>query len=196
MISMGTRGMIGFVIDGKRKGIYNHFDSYPDGLGKDVVAFVQKVLAVSDSQLERFKSNIRLVKWIDENKDKPTKKDMERYAPLHDKAVSTGVDWYALLRNAQGVKGLELVYMGQLGHLIDGSEFIKDSLFCEFAYVLNLDDRTLEFYQGFQHGPQKDNPYGRKKDKDSGYYPCKLVGKVPFDQIPSDWMERFYPKED
>lgn len=31
---MGTRGLIGFVIKGKRMGTYNWWDSYPQSLGK------------------------------------------------------------------------------------------------------------------------------------------------------------------
>jgi hypothetical protein len=37
---MGTRGLIGLIIAGKRHAVYNHFDSYPDGLGRDVVRFI------------------------------------------------------------------------------------------------------------------------------------------------------------
>jgi hypothetical protein len=37
---MGTRGLIGFVIKGRRRATYNHFDSYPEGLGFDVLRFI------------------------------------------------------------------------------------------------------------------------------------------------------------
>ena len=37
---MGTRGLIGLIIAGKRHAAYNQFDSYPDGLGRDVVKFI------------------------------------------------------------------------------------------------------------------------------------------------------------
>jgi len=30
---MGTRGIFGFIYKGKRYIVYNHFDSYPSGLG-------------------------------------------------------------------------------------------------------------------------------------------------------------------
>lgn len=38
---MGTRGFVGFVIDGQEKIGYNHFDSYPDGLGVDVLSWLR-----------------------------------------------------------------------------------------------------------------------------------------------------------
>jgi hypothetical protein len=37
---MGTRGLIGFIIKGVKKGAYNHWDSYPEGLGNAVVDFI------------------------------------------------------------------------------------------------------------------------------------------------------------
>ena len=36
---MGTRGALGFKINGEYKVTYNHFDSYMEGLGKEVISF-------------------------------------------------------------------------------------------------------------------------------------------------------------
>lgn len=38
---MGTRGIMGFVVDGQEKLTYNHYDSYPDGLGLDVLRWLR-----------------------------------------------------------------------------------------------------------------------------------------------------------
>ena len=40
---MGTRGLTGFVVDGAVKASYQQFDSYPAGVGRDVLAFVDTV---------------------------------------------------------------------------------------------------------------------------------------------------------
>lgn len=40
---MGTRGIVGLIIDTQIKASYNHFDSYPSGLGLDVVKFVKGI---------------------------------------------------------------------------------------------------------------------------------------------------------
>jgi len=37
---MGTRGLVGLIIAGKRHAIYNHYDSYPSGLGNDIIKFI------------------------------------------------------------------------------------------------------------------------------------------------------------
>ena len=39
---MGTRGLWGFRKNGEDKLTYNHYDSYPDYLGRTVVEFVKK----------------------------------------------------------------------------------------------------------------------------------------------------------
>lgn len=40
---MGTRGSWGFVLNGKRWETYNHFDSYPSGLGEDLLSWAREV---------------------------------------------------------------------------------------------------------------------------------------------------------
>ena len=37
---MGTRGLLGFIIAGRRRASYNHLDSYPSGLGVQVAKFI------------------------------------------------------------------------------------------------------------------------------------------------------------
>lgn len=74
--------------------------------------------------------------------------------------------------------------------------FIRDSLMCEYGYVVNLDLRALEFYVGFQLKSQSTNRYGAEitrhgQGSDMDYYPCKLAGVFSFDEIrscPSDMV--------
>lgn len=42
---MGTRGFIGFIIKGKRRGCYVQYDSYPEGLGVQIVMFILSLSA-------------------------------------------------------------------------------------------------------------------------------------------------------
>lgn len=59
-------------------------------------------------------------------------------------------DWYCLLRNTQG--DLRHYHKG-IEHMIDSQEFLADSLFCEWAYIMNLDDQQFEVYRGFNKNP-------------------------------------------
>lgn len=70
---------------------------------------------------------------------------------------------------------------GQKMRVTNDISFIRDSLYCEYAYLVNLDSRELEFWKGFQDTPTPDNRYGTSEN--DGYYPCKLVATFPFDKI-------------
>ena len=173
---MGTRGLYGFRKNGVDKTTYNHFDSYPDGLGADVINFIKKH---SIDELEKFYNRIQMV----QEDATPTKEEIKTCvdAGLCDLSVSkqSTNDWYCLLRNIQG--SLDALYNSPVAYMIDNSDFIKDSLFCEYAYIINLDENVLEYYEGFQARPDKDNRYGHQKT--DGYYPCKLTSTIPLDYI-------------
>jgi hypothetical protein len=173
---MGTRGLYGFRKNGVDKTTYNHFDSYPDGLGADVINFIKKH---SVDELEKFYDRIQMVQEL----ATPTKEEIKTCvdAGLCDLSVSkqSTNDWYCLLRKIQG--DLDALYNSPVAYMIDNSDFIKDSLFCEYAYIINLDENVLEYYEGFQVTPDKDNRYGQEKT--DGYYPCKLTSTIPLDYI-------------
>lgn len=177
---MSTRGLYGVRKNGVDKCTYNHFDSYPSGLGSGVVSFCANN---SVENLNKFFDNIVLVL---ENSI-PTEAQIEecQKAGYVDLSVSTQstTDWYCLLRNLQGnfEEYQTCIDEDNKIYMTDGVDFIKDSLFCEYAYIINLDDEVLEFYEGFQKEPQADNRYGTKEDR--GYYPCKLVLTIPLDEI-------------
>lgn len=204
---MGTRGAIGFKVCGKYKITYNHFDSYPDGLGEEVVKFVEDVRSKGD--IGKFRKNAEKVRLVTDDTP-PTQEDIEKYEKLgllnENVSNQTKKEWYCLLREAQGANTLELVRGGKLGHMIDNFKFLEDSLFCEYAYIVNLDDNRLEFYEGFNTaGIDKDSPlpfkdeskYEAERGGGSRYFPVRFKGSVPLDKpIPKDWQERFYPHKD
>lgn len=181
---MGTRGTWGFYkeID---KLTYNHFDSYPTCLGKTIIKFIRKH---SIEELNTIFENIILV---NEN-DEPTKEQIKECKKYSDLGVSqqTLEEWYSLLRKSQGNPE---VYAKDLKYMIDNKDFIKDSLFCEWSYIINLIDNTLEIYKGFQKQIQ-DNRYKltnkeieevkkTKKERGYGYYNSKLIYKISLEQI-------------
>lgn len=174
---MGTRGLIGFKVDGKYSGYYNQYDSYPEGMGFGIVEFIKNRLLTKDNvdTMKRMVSNLEVVN----SSNDPTLEDLSFYAEFHDKRVSNGKDWYSLLRNLQGEKCLDAILDYKLHHMFDDMKFINDSLFCEYAYFLNFDNYTLELYEGFQKQDQLLNPFGNEKNN-HGYYPCRHVLSIPF----------------
>lgn len=59
---MGTRGLLGHIIRSKniRKASYNHFDSYPSGLGAQLAKFIN---GLNDEQIEKMIEMIGKIEW-------------------------------------------------------------------------------------------------------------------------------------
>ena len=189
---MGTRGAIGFKVDGKYKVTYNHFDSNPDSLGAEIVAFVTDV--VKNGGIETLKVHAKKVRLVKEDQD-ATVQDIKKYGEFLDLDVGNkkSQNWYCLLRALQGIAGLEAIHAGKVDVMIDSFAFLGDSLFCEYAYIINLDENRIEFYEGFNKSPDKDNPLPIPQTTDGDYYPVHFNGSCPLDAIPTDWQNKFYP---
>lgn len=171
---MGTRGCYGFYKDGVTKATYNHFDSYIGGLGKDILDFVENT---SIPIMNKIFDKIELVR----EDDIPTIEQIEncqKYTNL-DVSNKSIMDFYCLLRNAQGDLN---AYKTDLRYMIDSKEFLGNSLFCEYAYIINLDKNVLEFYKGFNKVPQN-NRYSKFADKKEEYKECKLLAEYPLTEI-------------
>ena len=188
---MGTRGALGFRIDGKDKIAYDHFDSYPSGLGAAVAKFLVKA-ASTRAGLARLQAKARLLQAIPKD-SKPTPEDIKRCAKYTDLGVSNQStdDWYCLLRNAQGNPAAML----QVQKYEDSASFMLDSLFCEYAYIINLDENVLEFYVGFRHMPHDLGRYSKdmtsvneqKAEKNETiYYPMALARTFRLNRIPKN----------
>lgn len=191
---MGTRGLIGLKKDSIYYGYYNHFDSYPEGLGQQVVSFLK---GLENNDLVTLSKNVGLMDYYDPDAT-PSQYLKEKYKKFSNLNVSSRSldEWYCLLREIQGVDTLTHILSGELRHAEKNAmSFIKDSLFCEYAYIVNLDACTLELYRGFQGVPDEGNIFGTENNG-SNYFPCKLAGSFPLDDIPDDWQNIAFPSED
>ena len=176
---MSTRGSIGFRIDGVDKLTYNHSDSYPSWLGVRILSQVQKLCAADLAPLRAKVRGIRMLSDSD-----VTEEIVRVTCEYHNPSVSaqSETDLYCLFREAQG----DLVAYLNLGYMPDDHGFILDSLFCEWAYILNLDDNILEVYEGYQNIADPDNRFGQEfllGDGQGEYAPCKLFLSLPLDSI-------------
>ena len=175
---MGTRGAYGYRIGGVDKVAYNHWDSYPDYLGRQILQYIAEHSVESITEVA---SNITLV-----DGELPAPKDLqEKYKERANLDVDTGEmsNWYCLLRDCQG--DLSTFHDG-VSHMIDARSFLDDSLFCEWAYIINLDDGCLEVYQGFNKNPKADGRYANSKPGRSGYVGVKLIKRIPLGTITLD----------
>ena len=119
---MGTRGLIGFIIAAQRHASYNHFDSYPSGLGADIVKFI---LSLSDEEIDKMVKVVSDLKWVDGDVE-PSAEIQEHYVKAGFSDLSVGrqstADWYCLLRKVQGAAILPAIQSGELQHVIESSE--------------------------------------------------------------------------
>lgn len=180
---MSTRGAYGFFKDGQSKLTYNHMDSYPRGLG---MLMLQVISGTDDDELEEAFNRIELIPHDSEGR-KLTGEEyvhVRKYVALPMDMPADGVDWYTALRDIQG----ELMpYVNGLKYMIDNKGFMGDSLFCEWAYVINLDDKVLEVYKGSQKKPDPGNRYSHLA-RDKHYCEVKLIETIPFEDCRNDFQ--------
>lgn len=179
---MGTRGFITFVADGVEKTSYNQFDSYPSGLGAEMLTWLRAALDARDVLQERVAAL-----WVVDEDSKPTLEEIERLRKFADQRVSTGRldDWYVLLRETQGNPHLIL----EAGVIEDASGFPADSLYAEYGYVVDLDTETFEVYEGFQKRPHKKGRFADRERMEysvGNYYPVALAQSWKFTDLPTD----------
>ena len=150
---MSTRGVIGFRLNGVDKLTYNHSDSYPSYM------LVKLLKEIKDNgalffDIERLKKIVNGIKLVSEGKNatvvqmkKLDKWCKDKQVVLNDFGVGDNgsKEWYCLLRKAQGSF---VSYFNGLPYMLDSIDYTHDSLGCEWGYVLNLDDMTLEIYEG------------------------------------------------
>ncbi|KUJ21516.1 uncharacterized protein LY89DRAFT_376614 [Mollisia scopiformis] len=145
---MGTRGLLGVVIDGQRYATYNHFDSYPEGLGKGIMEFL---LSLEPKDWAKMAEMVREIEWVDEDSKAPLELQ-EKYINLDfaDETLNDGSDgrsdWYWMLRKMQGSNALPEILSGNLKHMIQNVKFLKDGLFCEWAYFVDFEKKTIEIW--------------------------------------------------
>jgi len=168
---MGTRGAYGFIKHKEIKASYNHYDSYLEGLGVNMVDFVN---STSKEELNKICDSIILV----EQTDKPNKEqDIEISKFLEENGLENEHevknfgngerDWYYILRNCQG---LPQFFKNGLRYMTNDKEFIDDHLFCEYAYLIDLDNDKFII---------------KSDDREVIY---------DLENIPDNWIEITYPQ--
>lgn len=152
---MGTRHLICIYQDKEFKvAQYGQWDGYPSGQGADIVKFLKERY-----EPETFASHAAKTRELTD---------------LEVKGVDATPNWdkvYPHLSRDCGAEILDYVQNNPEPTVIRQVEFAADSLFCEWAYVLNLDTNELEVYQGFNHnGISGRNIFSFLADKAKGEY--------------------------
>ena len=193
---MGTRHLIAVYKDGEHKiAQYGQWDGYPEGQGVDVLKFLRR-----DGNREILFNRLDHCRFIDKvGRDKQFIDDYEENAPRwsnepDNRTVEQKVWFNTFMSRDLGAEILTNVSFTD-GECIlkDMSSFALDSLFCEWAYVIDFDTRSFEIYEGFQQEPHYCKRFeGKKKD---GYYPVKMIKSYSLDELPEiEEFKEFFEK--
>jgi hypothetical protein len=174
---VSTQGAWGFRFGGCDKVAYNSHDSYPDGPGTWVLAAVVKF---DDDRLARAADRLMLV----ESDERPPRELIKRYSALsygsEDELLSSKwLTWRDLL----ATNPIQAFIDGRIDHLPDDHTFLEDSLYCDWAYILNLDERVAECYEGFNREPGGPGRYAGLGPNEGGYYGVRLRAVASFEEI-------------
>lgn len=186
---MGTRNLTAVQSDGKYKvGQYCQWDGYPSGQG---ITILTALRALTPSA---FKQKVDALKQLTADE-------------VHECWKACGADdsgWvgmdvsdkfkekYPQLHRDFGGKIIEAIDSGAVTEVYSDVSFAGDGLFCEWAYVIDLDKNTFEVYSGFGKGTLKRggrfNSLKRRKTKrdPDPYNPVSMVISWPLDALPTD----------
>jgi hypothetical protein len=199
---MGTRNLTAVFSDGAyRIAQYGQWDGHPSGQGKTALEFCRKHLTTPEGR-ERFKAALGKVRFASN----------EEIQGLYEQVgVPRGTEWVTSEQaerfNARwphfsrnhGAKILGLVMTAE-GEVLtrDETAFAGDSLFCEWAYVVDLDAGTFEVFKGFNESPAPEGERFAKAPRDPGssYYPVRLLAKWALSDLPSTEALLALDKED
>ena len=183
---MGTRHLVAVMIDGEYKvAQYGQWDGYPSGHGVTALEFLR------DMDRDAFANKARACHWANEKEIDSTWEEFgvtgrPGMVP-YEVAKARGKRYPHLDRDA-GAEILSLVSQSENGLPLNNSiGFANDSLFCEYAYVVDLDKDTFEVFRGFNKEPvDAGERFYNGGHFDGEYYPVRFVRAWSLCDLPSN----------
>lgn len=181
---MGTRNLTCVYLNGEYKvAQYGQWDGYPDGVGITILDTLRNTSLLG---LKQAVSECHFA----------TEEEKEHIQSL-------GTDWinhYPQMSRDVGGEILNQIMINNVRVLHNKLEFAKDSLFCEWAYVVDFDSEKFEVYDGFNQEPltESDRFYFGGHMEDNGYYPVKKVAEFDLNNLPTEeeFLDRFKVDDD
>lgn len=144
---MGTRNLT--IVKSNRQtkiAQYGQWDGHPSGQGKTVLSFLK------NANLKTFKKKVDKLYWLtDEEKIELDKlKDVFAVHPHLSRDCGAKIldaVMYGKVEVYKGYNERATVEVNVTG-LVNEEAFLKDGLFCKWAYEIDLDNNTLSVYAG------------------------------------------------
>lgn len=190
---MGTRNLTVVYKNGEYKvAQYGQWDGYPEGLGITLLNFLKNV------NMDSFRNAVDNVSFYTEEEIKEIRELVEERRTL-----IPNYDWsedFPQLSRDTGGYILNLITFKGVNKVDNSINFAADSLFCEWAYVIDLDKNTFEVYEGFNEKPLGPNERFNflKREGSQRYYPVKLCASFDLLSLPTqeDFLSTCEPPEE
>lgn len=187
---MGTRSLTVVVHNNEVKvAQYGQWDGYPKGQGKTLLSFLKDA-----SKVETLKQLLPKVRF-------QTQKDIKEQTEFL-KSIGCENGWmnieqgklfrnkYPLHHRDVGGEILDLILLLKDSNefiLTDAYYFAADSLWCEWAYVVDFDKNTFEVYAGLNSKEiSKEDRFFSLYKKGEKYKPVKLFMSFSLDELPDE----------
>jgi len=200
---MGTRGLSCAFVDGQFKvAQYGQWDHYPSGQGTSIAVFIENLL--NEGRLDEFTEAIRECRFL-------TNEEVEQ--KQNQVIGKTNGGWINMEQSDKLLKELpelhrdtgsgvfSLILNNGVREIHNDVQFAVDGLFCEWAYVIDLDKKVLEVYQGAgsggKKGPGKFSDLKLEPGRTNSYGTVQLYATIPFKSVMKgiDKVCRKYEKE-
>lgn len=187
---MGTRNLTAVLVNSTPViAQYGQWDGYPSGQGRTALNFCRKYLKTQQGR-DAFMEKAKRCRWENDTEVSEFNKsigcedgwmNMEQAAKYHAA--------FPYMNRDHGAKILHMVHDAPADETIvltNSYDFAQNSLFCEYAYVVDLTSNRLEAYIGFQKEPlpegERFSGLGRT---DGGYYPVRFVKSWDLNKLPT-----------
>jgi hypothetical protein len=173
---MGTRNLTMVQKGGEIKvAQYGQWDGYPSGQGVTILKFC----SIAEN-LEKLKEKLSQVRFMTDNDaemlNAKLKANDEKIKACFERLWSRDV----------GGEILDAIIHEDGEVLLQNEfEFGYDSLFCEWAYCVNLDINKLEVYKGFNKEILPETSRFYKAYPNNGYYGIRKIKEYDLDNLPT-----------
>lgn len=134
---MGTRHLIKVISHGELKvAQYGQWDGYPSGQGMDICHFLNMI------KLDEFQKNVDKCTWINA---KHAQRRVAKALDPYGTGDYTHADMNSRFPEYSRDSGANILWLiaKEPRELVDDSDFEEDTVFCEYVYTLNLDDKSI-----------------------------------------------------
>ena len=192
---MGTRSLTVVIHNNAVKfAQYGQFDGYPESLGVTLLKFFSNT-----SNSEALKSMLPKMRLWNENDQKQELEFLQ--------SLNCENSWMNKEQQLQYQKRYPLRYLEVYGKLKEGKllelllqfnrldeivttdsyEFAKDSLYCEWAYIIDFDKNAFEVYKGQNTtGIAPEDRFFSLYEKSNDYYPVKIILSFLLNDLPDE----------